>query len=692
MTDLRIADAPELTAAEVNDSLKVPTGGYGNYSITMITIRDWLLNYKMFATQSYVDAEVNTITTALNTHTARVDNPHQVTKSQVGLGNVDNTSDINKPVSAATQTALTNLNTSLTAAISVKANTADVYTKSVVYTKSESDAKYHQKLSIDGVLAPTSVFDDVKNLDGVNGTPDSIINQPIQNLANRTEFLKTHNNLSGRDSANAHPASSILDVGGQTQQQINDNTPRLTQLITNIGSNLIGYEQQYLYTQNTIGAFLNAFSNDDVYLLNYIPPSEHANIINGTSTYNASTAIVNAVSDAISRNARLVLPSGQITYSSFPNIKTQGFKLVGQGSTKTKLNYTGTGIALNFDAFIDNQPTDPFVHGLFIAGFHIVGSTFTTGLNSQGVARSFFSDIMVNGSSGVDGTVAFKFSGTMLSVFNNLKTSYVYGDLPYRGFFLQAGTRAAVNVGGCSNNTWISTYAEGNSIGIQFASNGGDQNTFIGGSPEACKVYGLLVGQNCRYNTFIGVGAENSDASVTADISDSGIHSEYKNCYSSKKVLIGGTSRGVKISGGYFERIEFQANSSSGKVDNVTVNNWATGAGGFVDAGFDTSATRVYDADLAAFIYPRKARFAVTVGASPFLYENTHQIPIKVRVIGGTVTQVLFRRGGDSWIEANPTASGGGTGTVGTYLLAAGDKVEISYSAAPTMNVITMPI
>ena len=34
------------------------------------------------------------------------DNPHSVTKTQVGLGNVDNTSDANKPVSTATQTAL----------------------------------------------------------------------------------------------------------------------------------------------------------------------------------------------------------------------------------------------------------------------------------------------------------------------------------------------------------------------------------------------------------------------------------------------------------------------------------------------------------------------------------------------------------------------------------------------------------
>ena len=39
-------------------------------------------------------------------HIANTSNPHQVTKAQVGLGNVDNTSDLNKPISTATQTAL----------------------------------------------------------------------------------------------------------------------------------------------------------------------------------------------------------------------------------------------------------------------------------------------------------------------------------------------------------------------------------------------------------------------------------------------------------------------------------------------------------------------------------------------------------------------------------------------------------
>jgi len=41
--------------------------------------------------------------TAVNNHITNYNNPHQVTKAQVGLGNVDNTSDLDKPVSTATQ-------------------------------------------------------------------------------------------------------------------------------------------------------------------------------------------------------------------------------------------------------------------------------------------------------------------------------------------------------------------------------------------------------------------------------------------------------------------------------------------------------------------------------------------------------------------------------------------------------------
>ena len=42
----------------------------------------------------------------IDNHISSIANPHNTTKAQVGLGNVDNTSDLNKPISTATQIAL----------------------------------------------------------------------------------------------------------------------------------------------------------------------------------------------------------------------------------------------------------------------------------------------------------------------------------------------------------------------------------------------------------------------------------------------------------------------------------------------------------------------------------------------------------------------------------------------------------
>lgn len=61
---------------------------------------------------------------AINAHINKSDNPHQVTKAQVGLSNVDNTADIDKPVSKATN-----------AALFLKSDKSDTYNKTEVDTK-----------------------------------------------------------------------------------------------------------------------------------------------------------------------------------------------------------------------------------------------------------------------------------------------------------------------------------------------------------------------------------------------------------------------------------------------------------------------------------------------------------------------------------------------------------------------------
>lgn len=67
----------------------------------------------LYYTKSEIDAKesalsnrINTNKTTIDNHLANYSNPHRVTKGQVGLGNVDNTSDLSKPVSNATSAAL----------------------------------------------------------------------------------------------------------------------------------------------------------------------------------------------------------------------------------------------------------------------------------------------------------------------------------------------------------------------------------------------------------------------------------------------------------------------------------------------------------------------------------------------------------------------------------------------------------
>lgn len=56
--------------------------------------------------QSYAEEQTAIVNANLNTHINNKSNPHSVTKSQIGLANVDNTSDIDKPISTAQKTAI----------------------------------------------------------------------------------------------------------------------------------------------------------------------------------------------------------------------------------------------------------------------------------------------------------------------------------------------------------------------------------------------------------------------------------------------------------------------------------------------------------------------------------------------------------------------------------------------------------
>lgn len=108
-------------------SLRIGSNGYLQYSlddVSWINVQslaeiNWgAIGGEISNQQDLTDALTTKVNvSAFTQHTSDTDNPHNVTKSQVGLGNVDNTSDLDKPISTATQeqfdlvdTAITNLN------------------------------------------------------------------------------------------------------------------------------------------------------------------------------------------------------------------------------------------------------------------------------------------------------------------------------------------------------------------------------------------------------------------------------------------------------------------------------------------------------------------------------------------------------------------------------------------------------
>lgn len=88
-----------------------------------ITDRTNAINSLRTELKTYVDgliadkgSDITTLETKVNNHIANKSNPHTVTKAQVGLGNVNNTSDADKPVSTAQAAAIADAKAAGTAA------------------------------------------------------------------------------------------------------------------------------------------------------------------------------------------------------------------------------------------------------------------------------------------------------------------------------------------------------------------------------------------------------------------------------------------------------------------------------------------------------------------------------------------------------------------------------------------------
>ena len=144
----------------------------------------------------------------MDTHIASTNNPHSVTKAQVGLGNVDNTSDLNKPISTATQTAL-----------DLKAD------KSTTYTKTETDTLLSGKqdtisdlatIRSGAALGATAVQPSDLATVATTGDYDDLSNKPTIPTVNNPTITITQGGVTkGSFTLNQATGDTIaLDAGG----------------------------------------------------------------------------------------------------------------------------------------------------------------------------------------------------------------------------------------------------------------------------------------------------------------------------------------------------------------------------------------------------------------------------------------------------------------------------------------------
>ena len=127
--DAPIKEDLELLKTEVDT--KASINSLDNYVLNE-SLNDKLQSY---ALKSDISSKANA--SDLSNHINNTLNPHNVTKEQVGLGNVNNTSDINKPISIAMQTALNEKQHVLSTGYGISINEDNVITNTVPNVQSD---------------------------------------------------------------------------------------------------------------------------------------------------------------------------------------------------------------------------------------------------------------------------------------------------------------------------------------------------------------------------------------------------------------------------------------------------------------------------------------------------------------------------------------------------------------------------
>jgi len=198
---------------------------YNRYKYNSET-ETWNFEYSL-NNSSFTAAEWETIQSGLtandrtnyNNHLTNTNNPHSVTKAQVGLGNVDNTSDADKPVSTATQTALSGKQDTLTFDGTYDASTNKAATVSTV-TNAIND------LDVSSVGGSGKYISAISETDGkISATPTTFDTSLSSSSTNNN--APTSKSVYDDQQRQDLVLAEVVDAGAKNFATINDFTATL---------------------------------------------------------------------------------------------------------------------------------------------------------------------------------------------------------------------------------------------------------------------------------------------------------------------------------------------------------------------------------------------------------------------------------------------------------------------------------
>lgn len=181
--------------------------------------------------QAGITSDIDAVQTNLETHINNKSNPHKVTKDQVGLGNVNNTSDANKPISTATQNALNSkFNASDGNALKQRVDNIPELIATDITVDSDNDSvniSLDKTSIVDGTLSGTTININSATTSkaGILTPSDKTKIDKIITNGNGTKYLSdngTYKEVSGGGESNIYVFSPTISGNGISEQDYNN--------------------------------------------------------------------------------------------------------------------------------------------------------------------------------------------------------------------------------------------------------------------------------------------------------------------------------------------------------------------------------------------------------------------------------------------------------------------------------------